>query len=101
MIPHNDYGSTRTLPKTCKEQASTYGRAADFLLKSYTTDSNIAMATSAIACLKKSLLETLEQFADVLQSKVVHFVNAYQDECTKEVFSDCLSASIHKAIKMF
>lgn len=49
----------------------TYVEAVNYLLKFYSTDSNISKAAFEIAALRKAANETSAQFADVLRKKVI------------------------------
>lgn len=52
MTPYEDDGTTKRLSKAGEKQISMYVEAVNFLLKSYTTDSDIARATSKISVLR-------------------------------------------------
>lgn len=98
---HKDEGTTHKMPKTGEDHISTYVRAVNFLLKSYATDSNIAKATSNIACLKNASMYTSVQFADVLRSKVVRGRSAYLEKRSKEVFIDGVLVNIQSVVRIF
>lgn len=86
ITAYEDVGTTHRLLNAGKEQIYTYVEAVNFILKSYTTDSNIVTVASKIAALSTALMETSVQFADVLCTKVVRCGDAYPEECTIEVF---------------
>lgn len=60
-----------------------YVKAVRFLYKTHATDFNSAMATSEIACLRKTLMETAVVFAGVLRTKVLPFENDCSEERSK------------------
>lgn len=99
MTLHKDDGTVHRLPSIGEEQIPTYVEAVNNLLKSYAADSNIAKATSDVACLKKTSMEALVQFADLLRSKVVHCGNVYPEMRANGGFIDGLPANIRSTLR--
>lgn len=91
---YEDDGTTHRLLKAGEKQISTFVEDFNFLIKSYTTESNIAKATLEIAALRKTPIETSVKFVDVLRTTVVRCGNAYSEKSTKKVLIGGLPANI-------
>lgn len=93
--------SSRKMPKVDWEEIFIYVEAVNILLKSYTTNANIAVEMSGRALLKRRTSKTFVTFADVSLSKVVQSNNAFSGERIERLFVDGLVINFQSAVDPF